>query len=337
LDHTTLEDIGKVRKLSIKIAETATGGELKAEASRGLGKLSGYNMVRRAQSRAVQGSFVLDVANHFTKGTGVMGNARMADVGLTDTQGINKGLKAMFTKHAEFDENGILKKLNIEKWDKDIRDEMSYAIIRDEAQQIQRTHVGELPPWMNKPIMGLIFQFRQMPIVANSKSLGRAIAFADKEAVTGVVLNTIMAGLVRYSKFALLGTATAAAVGELGSDEDITSEQTQIDRYIAQAGIFTDLNDLIFGRSGIASIDTDNGIKAFGESAYDAISGQIPVMGLMNDYYEAGQAGMRGDLRGLADSAENLMMLSNLALAEVMFAALEPAINELQTVPEKSE
>jgi len=337
LDQTQLDEVGAVRKLSIKIAESATGGELKAEASRGLGKLSGYNMVRRFQSRAVQGSFVLDVANHFTKGTGVMGNARMADVGLTDTQGINEGLKAMFKKHAEFDENGILKKLNIEKWDKDIRDEMAYAIIRDEAQQIQRTHVGELPPWMNKPIMGLIFQFRQMPIVANSKSLGRAIAFADKEAVTGVVLNTAMAGLVRYSKFALLGTATAAAVGELGSDEDITSDQTQIDRYIAQAGIFTDLNDLIFGKSGIASIDTDNGIKAFGESAYDAVSGQIPVMGLMNDYYEAGQAGMRGDMRGLADSAENLMMLSNLALAEVMFAALEPAINELPTVPEKSE
>ena len=331
LDQNVLEEINKVRQLSIKIAETATGGELKAEASRGLGKLSGYNMVRRFQSRAVQASFVLDIANHFTKGTGVMGNARMADVGLTNTQGINEGLKDMFTKYAEFDDNGVLQKLNIQKWDPDIRDEMAYAIIRDEAQQIQRTHIGELPPWMNKPIMGLIFQFRQMPIVANSKSLGRAIAFADKEAVTGVVLNTAMAGLVRYSKFAVLGTATAAAVGKLGSDKEVTSDQTQIDRYIAQLGINSDFYDLIFGRSGVASVDTDNGWKAFGESAYDAVSGQIPVMGLMNDYYEAGEAGMKGDLKGLADSAENLMMLGNLALAEVMFAAIQPLIDKLPT------
>ena len=86
LDQTILDETNIVRQQSLRIADLATGGELKAEASRGLGKLSGYNMVRRAQTRAVQASFVLDIANHFTKGTGVMGNARMADVGLTDTR-----------------------------------------------------------------------------------------------------------------------------------------------------------------------------------------------------------------------------------------------------------
>ena len=337
LDQTILDETNIVRQQSLRIADLATGGELKAEASRGLGKLSGYNMTRRAQSRAVQASFVIDIVNHFTKGTGVMGNARMADVGLTDTLGINEGLKDMCMKHAEFDENGVLSKLNVDKWDKDIRDELGYAIDRDEAQQIQRTHIGELHPWLNKPIMGLIFAFRQMPIVANSKSLGRALAFADKEAVTGVVLNTLMAGLVRYSKFALLAGATGAVVGKYGDHKEITSEQTQIDRYITQAGIFPDLHDLIYGRSGIASIDTDNGMKAFGRTAWDAVSGQIPVMGLMNDYYEAGNAGMKGDLKGLADSAENLMMLGNLALAEVMFASVQPMIDKLPTKPEKSE
>ena len=337
LDQTILDETNIVRQQSLRIADLATGGELKAEASRGLGKLSGYNMTRRAQSRAVQASFVIDIVNHFTKGTGVMGNARMADVGLTDTLGINEGLKDMCMKHAEFDENGVLSKLNVDKWDKDIRDELGYAIDRDEAQQIQRTHIGELHPWLNKPIMGLIFAFRQMPIVANSKSLGRALAFADKEAVTGVVLNTLMAGLVRYSKFALLAGATGAVVGKYGDHKEITSEQTQIDRYITQAGIFPDLHDLIYGRSGIASIDTDNGMKAFGKTAWDAVSGQIPVMGLMNDYYEAGNAGMKGDLKGLADSAENLMMLGNLALAEVMFASVQPMIDKLPTKPEKSE
>lgn len=322
LDQTVLDEVGKVRKLSLKIANLATGGELKAEASRGLGKLSGYNMIRRAQSRVTQASFMLDIANHFTKGTGVMGNARMADVGLTDTLGKNDAMEAAFKKYAEFDENGVLSKLNIDKWDKSLREELQYAIIRDEAQQIQRTHVGELPPWMNKPIMGLIFQFRQMPIVANSKSLGRALAFADKEAVTGVLLNSAIAGLVRYSKFALLGTATAAAVGKFGETPDVSEDQTQVHKYISQFGIFPDLHDLAYGRSGINSISDV-------ESGWDFMQSQVPVLGLMNDYYEAGNAGVKGDIRGLVNSAENLVPLSNTAIGEVMQAAIQPQIDKL--------
>ena len=328
LDQTQLEESGVLRKMSLKIASLATGGELKAEASRGLGKLSGYNMTRRFQTRVTQASFILDIANHFTRGKGVMGNARMADVGITDTLGKNVGLEAAFKKHAEFDENGVLVKLNIDKWDKSIREELQYAMIRDEAQQIQRTHVGELPPWMNKPLMGLIFQFRQMPIVANSKALGRAMAFADKEAVTGVMLNTAVAGLVRYGKFVGLAAATGAVVGELDNDKEITDDQTQISRYIAAAGIFPDLHDLVMGRSGISSIDTDSG-AGFRDTTWDFIQGQIPVMGLMNDYYNAGEAGAKGDIKGLVESAEGLVPLSNLAIAEVLFAALQPTIDKL--------
>ena len=94
----------------------------------------------------------------------------MADVGLTDTLGINEGLKDMFMKHAEFDENGVLSKLNVDKWDKDIRDDMSYAIIRDEAQQIQQTNIGELPPWMNKPINHFLFG-RHFTVISDCKPL----------------------------------------------------------------------------------------------------------------------------------------------------------------------
>ncbi len=322
LDQTTLHETSKVRQLSLKIANLATGGELKAEASRGLGKLSGYNMVRRAQTRVVQASFMLDIANHFTKGTGVMGNARMADVGLTDTLGKNDAMEAAFKKYAEFDKDGVLSKLNIDKWDKSLREELQYAMIRDEAQQIQRTHVGELPPWLNKPLMGLIFQFRQMPIVANSKSLGRALAFADKEAVTGVILNTAIAGLVRYSKFAVLGAATAAAVGKFGSDKEVTEEQTQVHKYISQLGIFPDLHDLVMGRNGISSIDD-------AESGWDFVNSNVPVMGLVNDYYEAGRNGAKGDMQGMVDSATNLIPLSNTAIGEVMEASLQPMIDKL--------
>jgi len=321
LDQTELNEASVVRKLSLKVANLATGGELKAEASRGLGKLSGYNMIRRAQTRVVQSSFMLDLANHFVNGKGVMGNARMADLGITDTLGKNPELEAAFKKHAEF-KDGVLSKLNIDKWDKDVREQLQYAMIRDEAQQIQRTHVGELPPWLNRPLMGLIFQFRQMPIVATSKSLSRSLAFADKEAVTGVMLNSAIAGLVRYSKFALLGAATAAAVGKFGDGKDVTEDQTQVHKYITQFGIFPDLHDLVLGRNGVESINDLN-------SSWEAVQGQVPVMGLMNDYYEAGNSGAKGDIKGMVESAANLVPLSNTAIGEVMQSALEPMINEL--------
>ena len=92
-----------------------------------------------------------------------------------------------------------------------------------------------------------------MPIVANSKSLGRALAFADVEAVTGVTLNAAVAGLVRYGKFVALGAATGVAIGEFGSGVDVTEDQTQVHKYIAQFGIFADLHDIVFGRSGVNS------------------------------------------------------------------------------------
>ena len=327
LDTATTDEVSATRNLSLNIAHTATGGNLKAEASRGLGKLSGYNMIRRAQSRVVQASFMLDIANHFTKGKGVMGNARMADVGLTDTLGKNPAMEAAFKKYAEFDADGVLQKLNISKWDKAVREELQYAMIRDEAQQIQRTMVGELPPWMNKPIMGLIFQFRQMPIVANSKSLGRSLAFADKEAVTGVMLNTAIAGMVRYAKFAALGTVANALTGDVSKQVVVTEEQTQKTKYITPLGIFPDMEDLVVGRSGLSSIkDT--------ESSWDFMQNQVPVAGLINDYFEAGKSAARGDIQGMVDSASQLVPLGNTALAEVVGQALMNQIGKLPSVPE---
>jgi len=310
LDQATLHEMSKVRQMSLQIANKATGGDIKAEASRGLGKVTGYNAIRRAQSRVTQGSFILDIANHFTKGTGVMGNLRMADVGLTDTLGKNAALEKAFKTHAQFDNNGVLERLNIGDWDKGLREELQYAMIRDEAQQIQRTHVGELPPFMNKPMMALIFQFRSMPLVAQSKSMGRAMAFGDAEAVTGVLLNAALAGLVRYGKFIALGGAIGAVAGELVLDVP-DSQQTQVPKYINAFGIFADMYDLVLGQDGLKNAD---GVG----SAIEKVAGEIPVLGLMNDYLEVGKAGSQGDVQGMAESAGNLLPLSNTAIGEVM-------------------
>jgi len=325
LDQATIHEMSKVRQMSLQIANKATGGDIKAEASRGLGKVTGYNALRRAQSRVSQGSFILDIANHFTKGTGVMGNLRMADVGLTDTLGKNAALEKAFKTHAQFDNNGVLERLNIGDWDKGLREELQYAMLRDEAQQIQRTHVGELPPFMNKPMMALIFQFRSMPLVAQSKSMGRAMAFGDAEAVTGVLLNAAMAGLVRYGKFIALGGAIGAVTGDLVLDTP-SERQTQVPKYINAFGIFADMYDLVLGQDGLKNAD---GVG----SAIEKVAGEIPVLGLMNDYLELGKAGSQGDVQGMAESAGNLLPLSNTAIGEVMAEMLSNMLEMFTSKP----
>ena len=310
LDQTELAKVNKARKLSLWLADKATFGALKAPASRLLGKTSGFNAIRRVQSRVTQASFVVDVAKHFKSGTGVMGNNRMADVGLTDGFGKDVELQDVFDNLVEYDVNGLPTKLNFNKWPESARKKFQYALLRDEAQQVQRTQVGELPPWMNKPMMALVFQFLQMPLVATNKQLGRSLAFADKEAVTAVMLNAAMSGLVRYSKFAALGAGVTAITGNEWTEP--TGEQMQAHKYIAQFGIIPDARDLV--------LDTYSaGTNGDASDAVGEVLGKIPAMGLMSDYWNTTQGETRDNQ---IDAVQGIIPLGNVAVGDMLFAWL---------------
>lgn len=311
LDQAELAKVNKTRQLSLWVADKATFGSLKAPASRLLGKTTGYNAIRRAQSRIAQASFTVDVAKHFKHGTGKMGNARMADLGLTDVNGVDDELKEAFNKFVEYGDDGLPTKLNVEKWSKSAREKFQYAMLRDEAQQIQRTHIGELPPWMNRPMMALVFQFRQMPIVANNKQLGRALAFADKEAVTATLLNAAMSGLVRYGKFAALGVGVKAITDSEWQEPN--QGQMQVDKYIAQFGIFPDAKDLVI--DAYTAGTTGNSRE---------LMGQVPVMGLMKDYYDTGF----GDKREQIEAAQGLVPLGNTAYGDMLHTWIQETFGE---------
>jgi len=317
LDQHELNDVSKARRASLLIADKATWGALKAPASRLLGKTSGFNMVRRIQSRVAQSSFVLDVANHYKHGTGVMGNARMADVGISDVNGNDELLEDAFKNIASWDDDGKLISLNIEKCPQGPRETLQYALLRDEAQQVMRTQIGELPPWMNRPMMSLVFQFRQMPITAQNKSMSRNLAFADKEAVLGVSLNAALSGLVRYSKFAALGAAAYAVTGEEQPEKPVDLEDTS--KYIAQFGMYADAYDLVLGKSGIASMQDATDFS-------DVIMRQVPVLGLMKDYADTATSAAK--LEEDLDAAQGLTPLGNTAYGEVIFDVLEEALEE---------
>ena len=320
LDQAKLDEAGNVRKLSLWLADKGTFGKHKAIASRALGKVSGFNAVRRFQFRVSQASFVVDVAKHFKSGTGKMGNARMADVGLTDSLGDNVDLANVFKKYVEFDEAGLPTKLNVDKWPKHVREEFQYAMTRDANQQVQHTVVGELPPWMNNPLMALAFQFRQMPIVAQNKSLGRSMAFADKEAVTGVMLNAAMSGMVRYSKFAVLGLGVATITGNEWKEPN--GEMMDVPKYITQFGMFPDTVDLV----------TDS-YKAGVKGDIKKALGQVPALNTAFQYMEA--LGIT-EGRGQMDAAMSLVPLQNTVAGDMTQAGLREIFGDLKLPEIKS-
>ncbi len=308
LDQAELAKVNKVRQVSLWLADKATFWSLKAPASRLLGKTTGFNAIRRAQSRIAQASFTVDVARHFKYGKGVMGNARMADVGLTDIDGTDVDLEHVFKNIVEYDTDGYPTKLNVEQWPPEAREKFQFAMLRDEAQQVQRTHVGELPPWMNSPLMALVFQFRQMPIVATNKQLGRNMAFADKEAVTATLLNAAIAGMVRYSKFAVLGAGYMALTDS--DQQEPNYRQMQTDKYIAQFGIFPDAKDLVMGAYQVGTSDKKT------EQLRDEVMGQVPVLGLMSDYYNAASNDWQS--REQIEAAQGLVPLGNTAYGDML-------------------
>lgn len=314
LDQEDLMHVSEVRKASLWVADKATLGGLKAPASRLLGKTTGYNMIRRYQSRLNQASFAMDVANHFKRGTGKMGNARMADLGLTDVNGKDADLQDVFDNIVEYNADGTVKKLNVDRWPEAARDKFSIALLRDDAQNIQRTHVGELPPWMNSPLMGLLFQFREMPMVAMNKALRRSMAFADKEAVVATMMNAAFAGLVRWAKFAVLGY-TAAKITD-STWQEPTQEQMDTAKYITQFGLYADAYDLIL-----------DGYTAHENNDVDKMLNQVPVLGLMQDYIDA--TGLTElERRTQLDAVQGLTPLGNTAYGDAIFLWMNEQFKE---------
>lgn len=321
LDQEEMAKVSKIRQFSLTMTDIGTFGRLKAPASRLLGKTTGFNMVRKYQSRVVQSSFIMDTAKHFKNRTGKMGNARMADVGLTDTSGNNQVLEDVFNNIVEWDDTGLPSKLNIEKWPKEARELYMFAMNRDEAQNIQKTLVGELPPWMNRPLVALGMQFREMPLVANNKQLARSMAFADKEAVTGVLLNAAFAGLLRHGRFVGMGYGAYLLTGKEAQEPNY--RQTQEHMYMTQGGIFPDLTNLAMSAYTAGHSGIDNGI--YGNPDVERLLNQVPVMGLMKDYKDS--LPIYNDYRKNAEAAQGLVPLGNTAYGDLIHTYLMEKVN----------
>lgn len=326
LDQQAMDEIRGVRKVVASVVQKATFGSLKAPAGYILGQASGFNMIRRFERRLANASFMIDTAKAYKDGTGVMSAARMKDIGLDpdDWQ-----LKDTFRNIVEYDENGIVSKLNIDKWDPEVRERYHLAMYRDDAQVVQQTIGGEMPAWINKPMMTVLAQFKQQAILANNKQLNRNMQFADKEAVLAVTMNMAMAGITRAAKFGTLGAAAYAVTGDESElmelqnpffdGEDSNVSYMDAEKYVSQFGFFPDIGHMAWDISeSLASEDPVTGVA-------NNVAGEIPMLGWMKDYYDIGAA---DSLNDKADAVKGVMILGNMQFADTIYKGLEAALED---------
>lgn len=307
------------------VVNKMTGGDVgKQVAGRAFGHVTGYNLVRKYQSAMVQRSFAMQVARYFATGQSKMSVQRMADYGLTNLAGKNNALKNAIQKHVRFDADGYPTKYNFDKWSPQARDSFMYALQRAEAQELMRPLVGEMPEWFNKPWMQMLMQFRTMPIVAQNKALGRSLAFADKEAVVQLMLNSMTAGLVRYGKFAGLA-ALAVGVGEEWEAEyerqlDRAGRDALLggaaDRYVTQLGAWSDA----YALTAIA------GAAETPDQYVTKTMNQIPAYGLVKDYVMAAYATSQGDGDAALKHVQGIIPLGNTLALEAAGSVIEESI-----------
>lgn len=276
IDQAQIDELSNLRAASIDAVDKATLGSYKAQFGRMLGSLSGVNAIQKAQSRLLQASFSVDIARaaKFNKGTST--GARLNDLGLT----ADGKAFANIRKHVEFDEDGFPSNFNFDSWDKDALDEFVYAMNREEAQLMPRVMAGELPVFMNKPMWQVIMQFRKTPLAFMSKGAQRNLQFADREAVLGTVLNSMTAGVTRYSKFALAGGGYAALTDE--EFRQPTMNQMQPWNYVSNFGIMGDAYTI--GQSWSKTAQSKSGIEALWEGAT-----QVSVLSSIDSAYNAVQ------------------------------------------------
>ena len=125
------------------------------------------------------------------------------------------------------------------------------------------------------------------------------------------MLNAAMSGLVRYGKFAALGLGVKAITGSQWQEPN--EGQMQVDKYIAQFGIFPDARDMVMGA-----------YQAGTTGEFKQLQGQVPVMGLMKDYYDSGF----GDKREQIEAAQGLVPLGNTAYGDMIHTWIQETFND---------
>ena len=228
------------------------------QAQYGMGIISMHRAVQAVQQRGAAEQIVLKVWRKINDG-GELGPA-LKDMGFNDE--LVAGLRVHMADAVEFS-GGRVKTFDITKLPQDLQVKFDQSVRRGVSQIIQGTFIGERGHWNHSQLGRLLTQFRNYPIVAMEKQLGRTIVNQGGGA-RGVAVS---AGMIIASAGMVLPVYAARVAYNASTRED---KDEYIDRmfspeevlknimnYIALTGLMQDVTQGLF--SSAAALNSDWG------------------------------------------------------------------------------
>ena len=177
------------------------------------GYISGYYAVQNVQQRIAITSAADKIMTNMKGLRDDLSGARAEDLGL-DPKTYARIKKYVDNGTVEF-KDGVLYKLNFDKWDADTAEDFALSLNRHVNQVVQKAMIGEGNIlFSTSGIAALFAQLKTFPLLAVEKQLLRNMKFADQEA-----LATFFYGL------ATAATAYTAAQAVKGNTQNLSSEK----------------------------------------------------------------------------------------------------------------
>lgn len=118
------------------------------------------------------------------------------DLELLDALGMPRKLKKYIDNGmVEFDADGYLDKLNLDKWSADDAEDFTLALGRHTHQVVQKSLSGEENMWMHKTVGSLYMHLKSFPLLAMRKQAIRLAGTQRAELVAATLMGLATAGL----------------------------------------------------------------------------------------------------------------------------------------------
>lgn len=251
------------------------------KAQYGMGIMSGHRAIQGVQQRGAAEQIVLKSLRLIKEGADMPKN--MADMGFTPE--LIADVRAHIDTAVEWN-GGRVKKFDITKMPLDLQNRYQQAVRRGVYQVIQGTFIGERGHWVHNQWGRLLTQFRNYPLVAMEKQLGRTMVVHGGGARAAAITISM---IVAAAGVALPVYAARVALNALTREDrdeyiDRMMEPAAITRnlmnYIAQVGLLPDVADGLFSAAGAMGADVgllENTQNRFGGRA--SLGSIVPAVG----------------------------------------------------------
>jgi hypothetical protein len=214
---------------------------------------------------------------------------------------------------------------------------MRFGVIlnRHAAQVVQSGFIGEMSTAITlNPWAPFLLQFRSYPLLAAEKQQARNLKFADKEAATGIFLNTISSATSRIIRAYSLASAMPDNTEEERKKKErfleskFSYEQFAFDTftYMGTSGMIPE----IMGYSEQFGVMDFNGVTGGGRR--ESIGDSIPAINFADNYMQAIDSALNvGDMSDQDyRNIQNVMPLGTIKYMNLIWGELRDAASSLR-------